>query len=191
MTVEIIYETHSLTTDNEAGTATGWLPGELSARGRRLAVELGKRRRTSNVAAVFVSDLGRAVDTAQIAFGDSPIPIRTDTRLRECNYGTLNGIPTAQLAARRRYHIDEPYRGGQSYRQVIDQMREFLLDLCTDQEGRTVVVISHSANKWALDCLLHGKELEDLVDAPFGWQEGWRYVLPTGWPNNLPYDPAR
>lgn len=27
MTVEIVYETHSTTTDNEAGIATGWLPG--------------------------------------------------------------------------------------------------------------------------------------------------------------------
>lgn len=44
-----------------------------------------------------------------------------------------------------------------------------------------MVVISHSANKWALDCLLHGAQLEDVVDAPFGWQEGWLYRLPGGW----------
>ena len=34
MTVEIIFETHSITVDNEAGIATGWLPGRLSAAGR-------------------------------------------------------------------------------------------------------------------------------------------------------------
>jgi hypothetical protein len=34
MTVEIVYETHSVTTDNEAGIATGWLPGQLSDEGR-------------------------------------------------------------------------------------------------------------------------------------------------------------
>jgi alpha-ribazole phosphatase/probable phosphoglycerate mutase len=44
-----------------------------------------------------------------------------------------------------------------------------------------VIVISHSANKWALDVLLCGARLEDLVAAPFRWQEGWRYTLPTGW----------
>jgi len=29
--------------------------------------------------------------------------------------------------------------------------------------------------------LLAGVPLEDQVDTPFGWQEGWYYTLPTGW----------
>jgi alpha-ribazole phosphatase/probable phosphoglycerate mutase len=47
-----------------------------------------------------------------------------------------------------------------------------------------VLVIAHSANKWALDCLLNGETLPELVDAPFGWQEGWGYLLPGGWPTD-------
>jgi broad specificity phosphatase PhoE len=54
MAVAIIFETHSLTTDNEAGIATGWLPGQLSERGRGLAAELGQRYRATGIAAVFV-----------------------------------------------------------------------------------------------------------------------------------------
>ena len=181
MAVEIIYETHSVTTDNEAGIATGWLPGELSPRGRALARELGDRHRTSGIAAVFVSDLARAVQTAQIAFGDGGIPIHTDARLRECNYGTLNGMPVTRLIAGRSQHIDQPYPDGQSYRQVVVQMRTFLRDLGAYWNACKVVVIGHSATRWALDCLLNGEALEDLVDAPFDWQEGWRYLLPTTW----------
>lgn len=30
MTISVVFETHSITVDNEAGRATGWLPGELS-----------------------------------------------------------------------------------------------------------------------------------------------------------------
>jgi hypothetical protein len=30
--VAVVFETHSLTTDNEAGLATGWLDGQLSER---------------------------------------------------------------------------------------------------------------------------------------------------------------
>ena len=181
MTIEISYETHSLTTDNEAGFATGWLPGQLSEQGRRLARELGARRRGDGAAAIFVSDLGRAVETAEIAFGGSGIPIYQDPRLRECNYGALNGMPVARLAAERSRHINEPYPDGQSYRQVVAAMDAFLHDLAADWDESTVVVIAHSANKWALDYLLKGLALEDLVDAPFGWQEGWHYTLPTGW----------
>jgi alpha-ribazole phosphatase/probable phosphoglycerate mutase len=181
MAIDLVYETHSLTTDNEAGIATGWRPGRLSDRGRRLARDLGARRRDGPAAAVFVSDLARAVETAQIAFAGSGIPIHRDARLRECNYGAFNGMPVARLAAERRRRLDEPYPGGESYRQVVARTREFLRDLAANWDGHTVVVVAHSANKWALDHLLRGVALEDLVDAPFGWQEGWHYAVPTGW----------
>lgn len=181
MTVEIIYETHSPTTDNEAGLATGWLPGRLSEDGRGLARALGERRRDDGIAAVFVSDLGRAVETAAIAFSGTTLPIYTDARLRECNYGALNGMPVARLAAERSRHIDVPFPDGQSYRQVVAAMREFLRDVVARWGGDTVLIIAHSANKWALDHLLNGIALEGLVDAPFGWQAGWRYSLPAGW----------
>src|SRR5579885_894089 len=181
MAVEIVFETHSISTDNEAGIATGWLPGRLSARGRELARELGERRRADRPDVVFVSDLARALETAALAFAGSGIPIRRDSRLRECNYGQLNGMPAARLAAERSRHVEEPYPGGQSYRQVVEAMRAFLCDLAAGWDGRRVVIISHSANRWALDCLLGGRRLEALVDAPFGWQEGWRYTLPSAW----------
>ena len=184
MATDIVYETHSITTDNEAGFATGWLPGRLSENGRRLARELGERYRQAAIAAVFVSDLARAVETAEIAFADSGMPIFRDARLRECNYGALNGMPVARLVAERSRHIDEPYPEGESYRRVVDRTRDFLRDLADRWDGCVVVVIAHSANRWALDHLLSGVALEDLVDAPFAWQAGWRYTLPTGWTGN-------
>jgi len=181
MPVEIIYETHSTTTDNERSIATGWLPGQLSERGREQARMLGGRHRTDHLAAVFVSDLARAVETAEIAFGGSDIPIYRDARLRECNYGTLNGMAVTKLAAERFRHIDEPWPGGQSYRDVVDQMRDFLRDLAASRDWSRIVIIAHSANRLALDHLLAGVPLEDLVDAPFAWQEGWPYTLPARW----------
>lgn len=42
--IELVAETHSISTDDEAEIATGWLPGELSPRGRAPARELGERR---------------------------------------------------------------------------------------------------------------------------------------------------
>ena len=37
MPTRIVFETHSITEDNESGHATGWQPGRLSAAGRELA----------------------------------------------------------------------------------------------------------------------------------------------------------
>lgn len=175
MSIEITFETHSTSIDNERGIATGWLDGELSPLGREQASELGARR-TGTVDLVYTSDLRRAVQTAEIAFAGTGVSIHQDRRLRECNYGTMNGVEVEELERIRRVHIDEPFEDGESYRDVVARTRELLDDLVTQHDGRRVVLIGHSANRWALEHLLHGTPLDELV-GPFDWQPGWSYSL--------------
>jgi broad specificity phosphatase PhoE len=177
MPVEVVYETHSTSVDNERGIATGWLNGTLSTTGREQARELGRRRADDGISAVYASDLGRAVETAAIAFRNSGIPVHHDPRLRECDYGELNGAAVEEVTAVRGRHVDEPFPGGESYRQVVERTRDFLEDVTARHRGERILVIGHSANKWALDHLVDGTRLEDLVDAPFAWQDGWLYVV--------------
>lgn len=178
MVVRLIYETHSTTVDNETGFATGWLPGLLSPTGREQARQLGERRRDDGVGHVWVSDLARAVETATIAFAGSPIPVTFDARLRECNYGDLNGAPVEALRPRTAY-LTSPFPAGQSYRDVVVQMQAFLTDLASQHDRARVLVIGHSATRWALEALLHGASMGDLVEAPFAWKPGWEFVVPT------------
>jgi alpha-ribazole phosphatase/probable phosphoglycerate mutase len=175
--VSLVYETHSLTTDNDAGIATGWLPGKLSDEGRRLAARLGERRRDDGISAVFVSDLARARETVSVAFKGHHMMVSKDARLRECDYGDLNGCSVAVLQLKRRKHILVPFPRGESYQDVVERTRAFLADIALSFDRRRVLVVAHSANKWALDVLLRGARLEDLVDADFGWQEGWEYEV--------------
>jgi broad specificity phosphatase PhoE len=180
--IELVFETHSLSVDNERGIATGWLDGELSDQGREQARALGARRRADGVAAVFTSDLRRAVETAEIAFGDSGIPIYRDARLRECNYGELNGLPGALVGAEQADHVDVPFVGGESYTEAAERVRSFLYDLAHAWDESRVLLIGHTATRWALDHLLLGIPLADLVAAPFEWQEGWEYVVSSAPP---------
>jgi len=156
MAVEVVFETHWVTTDNEAGVATGWLGGRLSERGRALATELGRRRRYDGVAAVFVSDLGRAVETVELGFGGSDVPIYLDARLRECDYGAWNGMPVSRLERERAQRISRPFPDGESYLQVVARVASFLEELARDWAGTRVLVVGHSATRWALDYLLAG-----------------------------------
>jgi broad specificity phosphatase PhoE len=174
--VELVYETHSLTVDNETGFATGWNPGELSAAGREGARALGERRRDDGIACVFCSDLERAVDTARIAFEGSGIEIRQDARLRECNYGDLNGAPVERIEPREDY-IDEPYPGGESWRQAVERLRDFLEDVGPEFKGSRILVIAHGAQRYGTEHLLRGRDLKDVVTSSFDWQEGWEYGL--------------
>src|SRR5258708_37319106 len=102
MPVSVVFETHSITVDNERGVATGWLPGELSERGRDLSRELGRRRADDGIAAGLCSDLARAVQTARIGFADSPVPVLLEWRLRQVEYGRVDGGAAAAMCTRRR-----------------------------------------------------------------------------------------
>jgi broad specificity phosphatase PhoE len=177
VSVDVVYETHSTSEDNEQGFATGWLGGTLSSAGRAQARELGERRRRDGVDLVIASDLNRAVQTAQIAFGDTTIPVRLDWRLRECNYGAMNGMPRSQLIAERRRRLDEAFPGGESWRDAVGRVLRFLDELVGERQGQRVLLIGHVATRWALDHTVHGKPLEELVDAPFEWRKGWEYTL--------------
>jgi bisphosphoglycerate-dependent phosphoglycerate mutase len=73
--IELVFETHCTTVDNEQGRATGWLPGQLSEQGRLQAQQLGRRRGGDQITAVFSSDLARAAETASVAFAGSAIPV--------------------------------------------------------------------------------------------------------------------
>jgi len=175
--IELVFETHSTTEDNEAGRATGWLPGKLSARGLGEARELGERRAADGIAAVFCSDLARAVETATIAFGHTSIPVLHDWRLRECDYGERNGMPAAHMHAHRREHLDIPYPGGESWRQAVARAGRFLVDLPLRGDGQRIIVIGHVATRWGLDHYIARRPLEDLVAEDFAWRPGWEYRL--------------
>jgi broad specificity phosphatase PhoE len=63
----------------------------------------------------------------------------------------------------------------------VARVSDFLEELERDWDGSRVVVVGHSATRWALDHLLTGAALPELVVAPFDWQEGWSSTLPAGW----------
>ena len=177
MATEIVYETHSTTEDSEKGRATGWLPGRLSAAGRADAAMLGRRRRDDGLAAIFVSDLARAVETVEVAFAGTAIPVLKDWRLRECDYGRLNGAAASEVHGDRRRYLDVPYPGGESWRQATDRVGRFLSDLPPRWKGRRVLLVGHAATRIGLERFLGGVELEEAVTADPAWQEGWEYRL--------------
>jgi broad specificity phosphatase PhoE len=181
--VDLVYETHSISTDNEAARATGWAPGELSPRGVELARELGRRRADDGFDLVLSSDLHRAVQTVEVAFAGSDVARSTDLRLREVDYGDLTLAPVGRIDAVKLDHVDVPFPSGQSYRDVVGGMSDLLAELTRDHDGRRVLLVGHAATRYALDHLLTGRPLESAVVAPFAWREGWTYRLTAELPS--------
>jgi broad specificity phosphatase PhoE len=167
MSTELVFVTHSTSTDNEAGIASGHRDVSLSELGRRQAAELGERYR-NGFDAVYCSDLRRAVETAEIAFAS----FRVDARLREQDYGERTGAPSREIETERLVTVDAPFPGGESLRDVVERMRSFVAEL---EPSRRALVIGHRATKIGFDVLLGRMTLEDAVQAPYVWQPGWTY----------------
>jgi len=74
-------------------------------------------------------------------------------------------------------HVDQPYPGGESWRQAAARVARFLDDLPLRWDGARVLVIGHNATRWGLEHHLHGVPLEELAAEDFTWQEGWEYRL--------------
>ena len=178
MAIELVFETHSTTEDNERGSATGWRPGVLSAAGREQAVQMGRRRANDGIDAIFTSDLARAVETVRIAFPHPTVPVLLDWRLRECDYGDMTGIAPDLLE--RDAHIDVPYPSGESWRQAAERVAWFLRDVGSRWQGSRLLVVGHTATWRGLDHAINGTPL----NTPFEWQEGWEYRV--GWRRRTP-----
>ena len=177
MTTKITYFVHGTTTDNQDHLATGWLQGELSEAGREQAAKLGEQVTDKYFDIAFCSDLQRAIDSAQLGFGDK-YQIIQDKRLRECNYGDMNGKPHTFKDNMRAY-VDTPFPNGESYKDVEKRVADFLEFLKQNYDGKRVAIVAHQAPQLALDVLLKGKTWDRAIDEDWrktnAWQPGWEY----------------
>jgi len=179
MSLLITYFVHGTTTDNENNIATGWQPGELSALGIEQAKKLGRMIRVKKFNAIFSSDLKRAVDTTQLAFGDQYKMIK-DKRLRECNYGDWNGQPN-DFKKDLTKHIEEPFPNGENCLDVEKRMASFLKDVSQTYSDKHIAIVAHQAPQLALEVLLKGKTWQQAIAEDWrrtkSWQPGWEYSV--------------
>jgi len=105
------------------------------------------------------------------------VPIVRDRRLRECDYGALTRTPVARLEALRHAHVKQRFPSGESYEDVVVRVAAWLEDLRRSAPGEVVLVVGHRATFYALEHLLAGRPLEDLVTGTWRWQPGWEYDL--------------
>ena len=175
--ITVIFESHATSVDNEAGVASGHRDVPLSDRGRRQAAEMGERYAGRRIDAVYCSDLQRAYETAEIAFAGKGIPIFRDRRLRECDYGEFTGRPRAEVAAGRTRYLTEPFPGGESIAQAVRRIGDFLRDVHGQYDGKTVLIVGHSATHHGLEHWINGIPLQEAVAERGTRQPGWSYIL--------------
>lgn len=178
MAVKIIYFVHGTTTDNLEHKSTGWLPGELSELGIKQSIDLREKINMEEIDFVISSDLKRATDSAKFVFGDSK-EILHDERLRECNYGDLNGKDSSIVIDEE--HIDNPFPNGESLKDVEKRIRNLCDCLLENYDGKTIAIVAHKAPQLALDVITKKIPWDEALNKDWrktkDWKPGWRYEI--------------
>jgi probable phosphoglycerate mutase len=148
---QVIIVRHGQTEWNIANIRQGHLDSALTQEGIAQAKALARRLMREKFSALYSSDLGRAVQTAQIISDATGHEIVTDPRLRERHLGIFQGLIGDEI--RERY--PEEYRlhrsvgpdyvipGGESVRQQVARNLSYLNEIAVKHLGETIVVITH------------------------------------------------
>jgi 2,3-bisphosphoglycerate-dependent phosphoglycerate mutase len=118
---------HGATDWSEAGRFNGWTDVSLNELGRRQSERLRERLRAREFDGIWSSDLVRTTETARLAGAGNAVP---DARLREIDFGALEGLTWAECPAHVREGLiafegfEAP--GGESVSGLTDRVLEFV-----------------------------------------------------------------
>ena len=177
MELKIMYFVHGTTFDNIAGKCSGWKQTELTEIGRKRAMKLGEINKDINFDVIFTSDLIRATDSAKLAFPN--IEHIQDKRLRECNYGDLDGKDKSLVVYEE--HINKKFPNGESLKDVEKRVDEFIRFLKENYQGKKIGIIAHRAPQLAFEVLTKNISWEEANKNDWrktkSWQPGWEYII--------------
>ena len=168
---------HGQSVWNAANRFTGWTDVELSEVGVSEAEEAGRSLSSQRIDVVHTSDLIRAQRTAEIIMSlnesSEGYSTKSDWRLNERNYGSLQGLNKAETAEkfgaeqvhiwRRSFDVAPP--DGESLEMTAERTipyfeQEILPDL---QAGKGVLVSAHGNSLRSIVMHIEGISPEDIV----------------------------
>ncbi len=165
---------HGETDMNVKQVKQGWMDVPLNQAGVDLARLTGQAMKGIHFDACYSSPLSRARETVEIVLresGNGSVPVRTDDRLKEINFGEEEGMSvnsstlppeTAQLFFTDAFRFPG-FPGGESIRDVCGRTGDFLRELTSRDTDETVLIGTHG-------CALRAM-LNPLYDQPeLFWQ---------------------
>ena len=123
----------------------------LTETGRNQVAALGRRMEEIKFDTLISSDLGRTQETAFIIADFTGHAVEIDSRLRERNYGVLEGLTVPEIREKHsevfhQFNTDDPdyiLPGGESHRQHYQRNVAFFAELLTGRCGTKVAVVAH------------------------------------------------
>jgi len=155
---------HGETAWNAEGRYQGATDVPLSPQGRAQARALVSRLAAEALDTIYASDLQRAWQTAEVIAAPHGLPVRSEPRLREIDFGAWEGLNYDEvrqrhpqtLAAWEADPLITTPPGGESLAQVAARVGEALGNITQACQGQTVLLVAHGGSLQVLLCLILG-----------------------------------
>jgi probable phosphoglycerate mutase len=169
VTTRVLLIRHGQSEGNAAGRFGGHTATPLSTRGRRQAEATAEALSAENIAAIYSSDLSRAVETAMPLARLTGLDVEQSDAFRERGVGVMEGLTFEEAAAQHpeqyaaliRRDFDHVLLGGESYRQMLERASDQLDRAIELHKGGRICVFSHTGTICILTLHLMG-----ALDAP-------------------------
>lgn len=143
---------HGESESNRNGEFQGWGATPLSPLGRAQAARLADYLRSRHAFdALYSSDLVRAAETAEYLQQALGLPLRTDERLRELDFGEWSGRTFEEIRERYEAEWTNPPRfdpserrgGGESFYELQARVVPALNEIALRHAGENVLIVCH------------------------------------------------
>lgn len=168
-TTHVIIIRHGQSQGNAEGRFGGHTDTPLSARGRKQADATARTLASEKFAAIYSSDLPRAIETASPLAKLTGVELQTTDALRERSVGVMEGLTFEEAAEQHpeqyqallRRDFEHVLLGGESYRQTLDRASRKLDEAIEENLGGRIAFFAHTGTICIL--ILH---LMGALDAP-------------------------
>ena len=148
----------------------GRTDSDITPKGREQLALLSARFADIHIDRIISSPLRRTLLTAEVVKGGRDIEIETDPRLIEISVSEWEGVPFAQMPVDfpklNGHWTKTPWlmksAGGESMEDVFARVSAALMEVAEQNEGKTVVVVSHGCAIRNMLCFLKGLHISCL-----------------------------
>lgn len=148
---EVFIARHGQSEWNQNNRIQGQTNSQLSLLGLRQSQDLFRFLKDQPLTAIYTSSLDRTIQTAQPLAEYLDIPIQSTALLNELAFGELVGKYLRELNEEDQkvwdWWMEDPIQrripGGESYQDLQDRVKQFLLGLSLNEEGQSILIVGH------------------------------------------------
>jgi len=150
--MKLYFVRHGQSESNVLGTTTGWMDSPLTDEGIKQAEETAFSMHT-DFTKMYSSDLIRCKQTAEVLNKKLNLKIVYDKRLRERNFGSLQGktwewmrkeLDKDMRMIDREQKYDYRSYGGESVDDAKERLFDFINEIKSKYKGEKILVVTHA-----------------------------------------------